>query len=157
VCRVIDGTHCGTVIYVKGGFMTSESQPIPGLGITVLVHASFAEALERVTAALKTEGFGVLTEIDVKETLKKKLNVDFRNYKILGACNPPLAYRALMTAPQVGLLLPCNVTVSEVENGVVEVSLVDPLVMMSVVDNRALREVALDAHQRLERVAEALR
>ena len=130
---------------------------VPPLEPTRKAIASFTETLERVAAALKTEGFGVLTEIDVKETFKKKLNVDFRNYKILGACNPPLAYRALMTASQVGLLLPCNITVSEVENGVVEVSLVDPLVMMSVVDNRALREVALDAHQRLERVAEALR
>lgn len=127
------------------------------LGITVYLNTTFSEALEKVIAALKLEGFGVLTEIDVKETLKKKLDVDFRNYKILGACNPPLAYRALTIAPQVGLLLPCNVTVAETADQRVEVSLVDPLVMLGVVADKALEPIAAEARQRLERVAAALR
>ncbi len=126
------------------------------LGLTVRLNTDFDSALARVTDALKAEGFGVLTEIDVKETLKKKLGVDFRPYKILGACNPPLAYRALLTAPEVGLLLPCNVTVSQVEEGVVDVALVDPLVMLGVVVNSELTPVAEEARARLERVAAAL-
>jgi uncharacterized protein (DUF302 family) len=132
--------------------MTSEGQ----LGIHVRLQTSYQEALEKVTAALKAEGFGVLTEIDVKDTLKKKLDVEFRNYKILGACNPPLAYRALQAAPQVGLLLPCNVTVSEAADGQIEVSLIDPLSMMGVISDPALDEVAQEARERLERVAAAL-
>src|SRR5512137_2518984 len=91
------------------------------LGQTVRLEADFDTALERVIQALKAEGFGVLTEIDVKETLKKKLDVDFRPYKILGACNPSLAHRALTIDPQVGLLLPCNVVVSQVEESIIEV------------------------------------
>jgi uncharacterized protein (DUF302 family) len=134
----------------------NNSSPTPNLGITFQLHTNFQDALERVTAALKTEGFGVLTEIDVKETLKKKLDVDFRQYKILGACNPPLAYRALQAAPQVGLLLPCNVTVSETDEGIIEVSLVDPLSMLGVVSAPELDAVAQEARQRLERVAAAL-
>src|SRR5512144_2030402 len=100
------------------------------LGLSVRLHTDWETALQRVTAALKAEGFGVLTEIDVRETFKKKLDVDFRPYKILGACNPPLAYRALSTVPEVGLLLPCNVTVSYVEDNVTEVAIVDPLSML---------------------------
>jgi uncharacterized protein (DUF302 family) len=126
------------------------------IGRTVRLQADFNSAIERVTAALKAEGFGVLTEIDVKETLKKKLDVDFRPYKILGACNPPLAYRALSVAPEVGLLLPCNVTVAYVEDGVTDVSLVDPLAMLGVVQHPALQSVADDAGARLDRVATAL-
>ena len=125
------------------------------IGRTVRLKADFQTAFERVTAALKAEGFGVLTEIDVKETLKKKLDVDFRPYKILGACNPSLAYRALSTAPKVGLLLPCNVVVAQAEEGVTDVSLVDPLAMLGVVDYAALKPVAEDA-ARLDRVALAL-
>ena len=127
------------------------------IGRSVRLNLDFQETLSQVTAALKAEGFGVLTEIDVKETLKKKLDVDFRPYKILGACNPPLAYRALQTAPEVGLLLPCNVVVSAVEDGVTEVSLVDPLAMLGVLAYPDLRPVAEDAAARLDRVAEALR
>jgi uncharacterized protein (DUF302 family) len=126
------------------------------IGRTVRLSTDFDTALERVTAALKVEGFGVLTEIDVKATLKKKLDVDFRPYKILGACNPPLAYRALSTAPEVGLLLPCNVVVSQVEEGVAEVSLVDPLAMLGVVAYADLKPVAEEAAARLDRVAAAL-
>lgn len=126
------------------------------LGMQVNLDTDYETALEQVTEALKVEGFGVLTEIDVKATMKKKLDVDFRNYKILGACNPPLAYKALLAAPEVGLLLPCNVTVSEEANGKILVNLINPYMMMSVVDNPALTEVAQDATARLERVAQTL-
>ncbi len=125
-------------------------------GIQVMLDTDYETALEQVTEALKTEGFGVLTEIDVKATLKKKLDVDFRRYKILGACNPSLAYKALSAAPDVGLLLPCNVTVSEEENGQILVNIIDPEMMMSVITNPALTEVACDAKERLNRVAQAL-
>ncbi len=127
------------------------------IGTTVRLHCDYDTALARVTDALKAEGFGVLTEIDVKETLKKKLGVDFRPYKILGACNPPLAHRALTAAPEVGLLLPCNVTVSQVENGITDVSIVDPLAMLGVVPNPELQPIAQEAKARLDRVAAALR
>ncbi len=131
-------------------------QTLTHIGTTVRLDSDFESAVARVTNALKAEGFGVLTEIDVKETMKKKLNVDFRPYKILGACNPPLAYRALMTAPEVGLLLPCNVTVSQVQEGQVEVGLIDPIAMLGVVPNPELESIARDARERLERVATAL-
>ncbi len=126
------------------------------LGITVTLKADFETALARAVEALKAEGFGVLTEIDVKDTLRKKLNVDFRPYKILGACNPALAHRALLAAPEVGLLLPCNVTVSYVADDLTEVALVDPLSMLSIVDNPDLKAVADEAHTRLSRVAASL-
>ncbi len=131
--------------------------PTTSLGVTVRLKADFATAETRVSEALKAEGFGVLTEIDVKATLKKKLDVDFRPYKILGACNPPLAYRALQAAPEVGLLLPCNVTVSYVEDNVTDVSLVDPLTMLDVISQPDLQAVAAEARARLDRVAAALR
>jgi uncharacterized protein (DUF302 family) len=126
------------------------------LGTAVYLNTDFETALEQVTAALQAEGFGVLTEIDVKATLKKKLDVDFRPYKILGACNPPLAYKALSTAPEIGLMLPCNVTVSQEENGRVLVHLVNPTMMLGVVDIPELSEVANDAQARITRVAAAL-
>jgi uncharacterized protein (DUF302 family) len=135
--------------------MTETTQT--AVGRTVRLNADYETALARVIAALKVEGYGVLTEIDVKDTLKKKLNVDFRPYKILGACNPALAYRALSTAPEVGLLLPCNVVVAQVEAGVTEVSLVDPLVLLGVVAYADLRPVAEEAAARLDRVAASLR
>src|SRR5512135_2154424 len=117
-------------------------QPKIQLGLTVRLNRNFEDALTQVTAALKTEGFGVLTEIDVRETMKKKLDVDFRPYKILGACNPPLAYRSLTAAPEVGLLLPCNVTVAANDAGGTDVAIVDPLVMFRVVENDAVKPVA---------------
>ncbi len=123
------------------------------IGRTVRLYTDYETAQARVIAALKLEGFGVLTEIDVQETLKKKLDVDFRPYKILGACNPPLAYRSLSAAPEVGLLLPCNVTVAQVAEGVIEVSLVDPMAMLGVVAHPDLAPVAAEAAARLERVA----
>ncbi len=132
------------------------TQATAQLGLTVRLNKNFDEALARVTAALKVEGFGVLTEIDVKETLKKKLDVDFRPYKILGACNPPLAYRALSTVPEVGLLLPCNVTVSYVADNVTEVSIIDPLSMLGFINHPDLEPVAEEARARLDRVAKAL-
>jgi len=126
------------------------------LGIIVRLTTDYETALTQTIAALKVEGFGVLTEIDVKETLKKKLGVDYLPYKILGACNPPLAHRALTAAPEVGLLLPCNVTVRQLENGMVEVAMIDPLMMMAVINNTALKPIAIEARERLERVAQVL-
>lgn len=126
------------------------------LGIEIHLSTSFDDALERVIAALKLQGFGVLTEIDVKETMKKKLGVEFRPYKILGACNPPLAHRALQAAPQVGLFLPCNVTVAANESGGVDIALVDPMVMLEMMPDPALVEIATEARTRLENVAAAL-
>jgi uncharacterized protein (DUF302 family) len=125
------------------------------IGIKFKLDTDYESALEQVTAALKTEGFGVLTEIDVKATLKNKLDVDFRPYKILGACNPPLAHRALAAAPDVGMLLPCNVTVAQEEDGIL-VSIVDPLAMLGVMVDPALNDVANEANERLTRVAQAL-
>lgn len=126
------------------------------LGIYAHLEVDYETALTRTVDALKVEGFGVLTEIDVKETLKKKLGVDFPSYKILGACNPPLAHRALTAAPEVGLLLPCNVTVRQLEDGRIEVAMIDPLMMMGVISNPALKPIADEARARLERVAQAL-
>ena len=119
---------------------------------------SYDEVVERVTAALKSEGFGVLTSIDVKATLKEKLDANFRRYVILGACNPPLAHQALQAEPLVGLLLPCNVTVEETEGGSL-VSIVNPEAMLGIQplsQNDKIGEVATDARTRLERVADAL-
>jgi uncharacterized protein (DUF302 family) len=127
------------------------------LGFTVHLDMDYETALVKTIEALKVEGFGVLTEIDVKETMKKKLDIDMLPYKILGACNPPLAHRALTAAPEVGLLLPCNVTVRQLEDGAVEVALIDPLIMLGVVENTALKPVAEEAQKRLERVAQALK
>jgi len=129
------------------------------LGIKLqLKNIGFGTAIEKVTAALKVEGFGVLTDIDVKETFRKKLDVDVPPYRILGACNPSLAYRALSSVPDVGLLLPCNVIVRELPNGEIEVGLIDPLIMMGVLsENEVLQSVAEEARTRLERVAAALR
>jgi uncharacterized protein (DUF302 family) len=126
------------------------------LGIKVRLEASFETAEQRTIDALRAEGFGVLTEIDVRETLRQKLGVDFRPYKILGACNPPLAHRALTIAPDVGLMLPCNVTLSYVEDGITEVAIVDPLSMLGVVHVPALESIAEEARSRLFRVAAAL-
>ena len=126
------------------------------LGIVIHVESDYENTLTKTIAALKNEGFGVLTEIDVKDTLKKKLGVDYLPYKILGACNPPLAYRALTAAPEVGLLLPCNVTVRQLEDGRIEVAIVDPLMMLGVVSNPSLKPIADEARARLNRVATAL-
>jgi uncharacterized protein (DUF302 family) len=118
------------------------------------VSKSYEEALAAVTEALKGEGFGVLTEIDVKETLKKKLDIDFPKYKILGACNPPLAHKALTTENQIGVLLPCNVVVQEHPDGRVEVSAMDPAAAMQAIGNKELDAIASDVRARMERVLE---
>jgi uncharacterized protein (DUF302 family) len=115
------------------------------------VPLSYEQAVDRVTAALKAEEFGVLTTIDVQDTLKKKLSVDFKKYVILGACNPPFAYRALQAEEQIGLLLPCNVVVYESGAGTV-VSIFDPMVITALVDNPELRAIAEEVKRRLERV-----
>lgn len=120
------------------------------------ITGSFDSAIQKVTAALKAEGFGILTEIDIKETLKKKLDVDFHNYKILGACNPPFAYKALMSEDKIGTMLPCNVIVQEKVAGEVEVSAIDPIASMQSVDNPILNEIAGEIRSRLQKVIEQL-
>ncbi|MFH1501846.1 MAG: DUF302 domain-containing protein [Candidatus Eisenbacteria bacterium] len=120
------------------------------------LELTFDEAVRAVTDALSREGFGVLTQIDVKATLKDKLDVDFREYRILGACNPPLAHRALMSEKWIGIMLPCNVVVQETETGTVEVAAVDPLAAMASVDNSELGPVAQEAQGKLRAVIENL-
>lgn len=130
------------------------------LAFEATLRCSHSEGIERVTGALRAEGFGVLTRIDVRETMKQKLGVDFRPYMILGACNPPLAHRALTAQPLAGLLLPCNVTVEEREKGSVLVRIGNPEALFAaggMQDDPELREVALEARGRLRRVAAALR
>ena len=125
------------------------------LGFQSTLNLSYDLALEKVTEALKAEGFGILTSIDVKETMKKKLGVDFRKYTILGACNPPLAHKALTARPDVGLLLPCNVIVYEAGDTTV-VNIIDPMSMTNFIQDPALESVAEEACQRLERVSKAI-
>ena len=120
------------------------------------LEMSFEDAIARVTEELKKEGFGVLTEVDVQATLKKKLNADFRPYRILGACNPPLAHQALQAESHIGLMLPCNVIVQDAGNGRIDVAAIDPLVAMARVDNSGLEPVATEAQSRLKRVIENL-
>lgn len=122
---------------------------------SMTLDTSFEEALQQVTEALQQEGFGILTEIDVQETLKKKLDVDFRRYKILGACNPPFAYQALQAEDKIGTMLPCNVIVQQTEDGV-EVSAVAPLASMTAVDNPDLAEVATHVQAKLRGIIDAL-
>jgi len=117
---------------------------------------AFDQAVNKVTAELQQEGFGILTEIDVKATLKKKLDVDFRNYRILGACNPPYAYRALQAEPHIGAMLPCNVIVQELDSGQSEVAAIDPLASMQAVENTALMAVAMEIQAKLKKVLERL-
>ena len=126
------------------------------IGIRTTLKTSFDQAVQKTTEALKTEGFGVLTQIDVKNTLKEKINMDFRRYVILGACNPALAHRALSANADVGLLLPCNVIVQEAGDEIV-VTVVDPLQMLEVLqDDSAVQAVAVEARAKLERVIASL-
>jgi len=120
------------------------------------IAGSFDNAIQKVTEALKAEGFGILTEIDIKATLKKKLDVDFYNYKILGACNPPFAYKALLAEDKIGTMLPCNVIVQEKVAGKIEVSAVDPAASMQAIDNKELADIATEIRARLQKVIEQL-
>lgn len=117
-----------------------------------LFSVSFDEAIEKVTKELKKEGFGILTEIDVQATLKKKLDVDFRRYRILGACNPPFAYQALQAELHIGAMLPCNVVVMEKDDGKINVSAIEPLASMMAVGNSKLNSVAKQIQKKLEKV-----
>ncbi len=121
-----------------------------------ILDTTFDEAIAKVTEALKTQGFGVLSDIDVKTTMKQKLDVDFRNYRILGACNPPFAYKALSVEDKIGTMLPCNVIVQELNDGKIEVAAIDPIASMSSVQNPALGDIAFEVQDRLKKVIESL-
>jgi uncharacterized protein (DUF302 family) len=125
-------------------------------GFGKAVDLPFREAIDQVTQALKQEGFGILSDIDVADALKKKINKDIPPYRILGACNPPLADRAIAAEPSIGLLLPCNVVVRQDEAGRVHVEFMDPVAVLQLVDKPAIAELATDVHQRLERVMTAM-
>jgi len=124
-------------------------------GFSKTTDYTFNQAIEKVTEELKKEGFGVLTSIDVKDTLKKKINVDFKNYTILGACNPSIAHKALQTEEEIGLLLPCNVIVYEKESKIV-VSMFDPMLMTKIVDNDKMLSIASEVKEKLQRVLAAV-
>lgn len=125
-------------------------------GFNVIIAGDFAAVVTRVTEALKQEGFGVLTDIDVQATLKAKLGADMRPYRILGACNPPLAHEALEIEPDIGMLLPCNVVVREQDDGKINVGFMDPLAVLGLVQRKELEVLGAEVRSRLERVSEAL-
>lgn len=127
-----------------------------GYAFTRILNTSYEDAISKVTDALKEEGFGVLTEIDVKATLKKKLGADFRKYVILGACNPPYAYRTLQADLDVGLLLPCNVIVYETDDKKAYVSLLNPISALEVIKNKDLKKIAEEVSEKLKKVVEKL-
>jgi len=129
-------------------------EEIKGYAFTRILNTSYEDAISKVTDALKEEGFGVLTEIDVKATLKKKLGVDFRKYVILGACNPPYAYRTLQTDLDVGLLLPCNVIVYETDDQKAYISAINPVSALQVIKNRELGKIAEEVSEKLKRVVD---
>ncbi|NNG05649.1 MAG: DUF302 domain-containing protein [Inquilinus sp.] len=120
------------------------------------LRRDFDDAIEHVTARLAETGFGILTEIDVQEAMKKKLGKEFRRYRILGACNPPFAYQALLAEPKIGAMLPCNVIVQDNEDGTVEVSAVDPVASMAAIENPALTDIAGEVREMLKKTIETL-
>ncbi|RYM33260.1 DUF302 domain-containing protein [Brumimicrobium glaciale] len=120
------------------------------------IKGTFEEVIDKVTKGLKDEGFGILTEIDVTATLKKKLDVNFKKYRILGACNPSYAHKALQAEDKIGTMLPCNVIVQEIEDGVIEVAAVNPMASMQAVENEKLNDVANEITSMLENVIEKL-
>ena len=124
-------------------------------GFSKTVDMPYEQAIEKVTAELKKEGFSVLTSIDVKETLKQKINVDFKKYAILGACNPPIAHRALQEEEELGLLLPCNVVVYEKDDKT-RVSIFDPMVMTWIMENDQMKPIATEVQEKLQRVLKAI-
>ncbi len=119
--------------------------------ISLRTNFKFDDAIDRMTRALQTEGFGILTDIDVKATLKEKLDVDFKRYRILGACNPSFAYKAFQVEDQIGIMMPCNVTVIEQDNGHVDISIMDPTAAFNVIENEELQGFAVELKNRLER------
>lgn len=123
---------------------------------TTTLSGNFEDAIEKVRDALKSEGFGVLTEIDVKATLKNKLDVEFYNYKILGACIPPFAYKALQAEDKIGTMLPCNVIVQEKEKGKIEISAVDPIASMQAIENPDLKDIAGEVRAKLKKVIDEI-
>ena len=125
-------------------------------GFSTNVSGSMGEVVEKVTEALKAEGFGVLTEIDVQATLKKKLNIDRKPYRILGACNPALAHQALEAEPDIGLLLPCNVVVREEDDGSINVAFMDPAAVLGIVNRYDITKLGMEVRAKLERVRDAL-
>ena len=125
-------------------------------GFSTQLHIPFQEAIGKVTEALKREGFGVLTDIDVQSTLKSKLNLDMRPYRILGACNPPFAHRAIMAEPDIGLLLPCNVLVREEEDGSITISFMDPEAVLELVGKPEMKEIAMEVKAKLVRARDSL-
>ncbi len=120
------------------------------------LNATFDDAVSKVTEALKKEGFGILTEIDVKSTLKKKLDADFRRYTILGACNPSFAYKALLAEDKIGTMLPCNVIVQETAEGESEIAAVDPMASMMAIENPELKDIAKEVQSKLKKVIDGL-
>lgn len=122
-----------------------------------VVSTDYSETIEAVTVALKVEGFGVLSDIDVQDTLKKKINADVRKYRILGACNPPFANKAIHIEENVGLMMPCNVVIQETDSGKIKVSVINPTAAMQAIGNQNLSELAVEITARLERVIEVLK
>ncbi len=119
--------------------------------ISLQTNYKFEEAVDLITSALRTEGFGILTDIDLKATLKEKINVDFKNYRILGACNPTFAHKALQVEDQIGIMMPCNVTVIEQDNGHVEISIMDPTAAFNVIENEEIQPFAKELKLKMER------